>query len=37
MTTIVGIKTKDGVVLGSDKRASKAFSSDLKWYKKLQG
>lgn len=25
MTTIVGIKTKDGVVLGSDKRASKGF------------
>src|SRR5690349_14987284 len=25
MTTIVGIKTKEGVVLGSDKRASKGF------------
>ena len=25
MTTIVGIKTNDGVVLGSDKRASKGF------------
>ena len=25
MTTIVGIKTKDGVVLSSDKRASKGF------------
>ena len=25
MTTIVGIKTRDGVVLGSDKRASKGF------------
>lgn len=25
MTTIVGIKTKDGIVLGSDKRASKGF------------
>ena len=25
MTTIVGIKTKDGVVLGSDRRASKGF------------
>lgn len=25
MTTIVGIKTSDGVVLGSDKRASKGF------------
>ncbi|MDE1765179.1 MAG: proteasome subunit beta [Thaumarchaeota archaeon] len=25
MTTIVGIKTQDGVVLGSDKRASKGF------------
>ena len=25
MTTIVGIKTKDGVVLGSDKRASKGI------------
>ena len=25
MTTIVGIKTKEGVVLGSDRRASKGF------------
>ena len=25
MTTIVGIKTRDGIVLGSDKRASKGF------------
>ena len=25
MTTIVGIKTKEGIVLGSDKRASKGF------------
>ncbi|MDQ3975016.1 MAG: proteasome subunit beta, partial [Thermoproteota archaeon] len=25
LTTIVGIKTKEGVVLGSDKRASKGF------------
>src|ERR1051325_11138078 len=25
MTTIVGIKTKEGVVLGSDKRASEGF------------
>ena len=25
MTTIVGIKTNEGVVLGSDKRASKGF------------
>lgn len=25
MTTIVGIKTKDGAILGSDKRASKGF------------
>ena len=25
MTTIVGVKTKEGVVLGSDKRASKGF------------
>jgi proteasome beta subunit len=25
MTTIIGIKTKEGVVLGSDKRASKGF------------
>jgi proteasome beta subunit len=25
MTTVVGIKTKEGVVLGSDKRASKGF------------
>ena len=25
MTTIVGIKTKEGVVLGSDSRASKGF------------
>jgi 20S proteasome alpha/beta subunit len=26
MTAIVGIKIKEGVVLGSDRRASKAFS-----------
>jgi len=25
MTTTVGIKTKEGVVLGSDRRASKGF------------
>ena len=25
MTTIVGIKTNEGVVLGSDRRASKGF------------
>ena len=25
MTTIVGIRTKEGVVLGSDRRASKGF------------
>ena len=25
MTTIVGLKTNDGVVLASDKRASKGF------------
>jgi 20S proteasome alpha/beta subunit len=30
MTTIIGIKTKEGVVLGFDKRASKAFSLDQK-------
>jgi proteasome beta subunit len=30
MTTIIGIKTKEAVVLGSDKRASKGFFSGSK-------
>ncbi len=35
MTTIVGIKTKDGVVLGSDKRASKGFFIGFKMVQKI--
>ena len=35
MTTIVGIKTRDGVVLGSDKRASKGFFIGYKIVQKI--
>jgi proteasome beta subunit len=35
MTTIVGIKTQAGVVLGSDRRASKGFFIDSKITQKI--
>ena len=36
MTTIVGIKTNEGVVLGSDRRASKGFLIGSKITQKIE-